>query len=99
MKQIVKILIKDEDYFAYVCATFLGLSNKKKHSWCFQWSSIRKLIQNENFPFLMSETEKDAWYVFAKVTQNFPGNKRAYNYMQLVNDFLLSRFSLMHIHD
>ena len=30
MKQIVKILIKDEDYFAYVCATFLGLSNKKK---------------------------------------------------------------------
>lgn len=30
MKQIVRILIKDEDYFAYVCATFLGLSNKKK---------------------------------------------------------------------
>ena len=29
MKQIVKILIKDVDYFAYVCATFLGLSNKK----------------------------------------------------------------------
>ena len=35
MKQIVKILIKDEDCFAYVCATFLGLSNKKNTAGVF----------------------------------------------------------------
>ena len=36
----------------------------------------------------MTPVEKDAWNAFVKVTENFLGNFRADNYVDLVNDLL-----------
>ena len=88
MKQMVKALNKDGDCFAYICATFPGLSDEKKKAGIFDGPQIRKLIKDENFPLSMTEVEKDAWDAFVKVTQNFLGNKRADNYIELVNNML-----------
>ena len=47
----------------------------------FDGPQIRKLIKVENFLLSMTEVEEDAWDAFAKVTQNFLGNKRANSYI------------------
>ena len=62
----------------------------------FDGPQIRKLIKVENFLLSMTEVEKDAWDAFAKVTQNFLGNKTAHSYIQLLID-LLEKFHKFNI--
>ena len=50
--------------------------------------SISVEFKDENFPLSVTEVEKDAWDAFVKVIQNFLGNERAHNYIELVNDLL-----------
>ena len=88
MKQIVKALNKDGDCFAYICKAFPGLSDEKKKAGVFDGPQIRQLIRDNQFPLSMTPVEKDAWNAFVKVTENFLGNFRADNYVDLVNDLL-----------
>ena len=73
--------------FTFVPA-FPGLSNEKKKAGLFYRPQTHKLIQDKNFLLSMTEVEKVSWDAFGKVTQNFQGNKKARNYIQLVNDLL-----------
>ena len=64
-----------------------GLVMRRKAG-IFNGPQIRKLIKDVNFPLSMTEVGKDAWDAFVKVIQNFLGNERAHNYIELVNDLL-----------
>ena len=86
MKQIVKALNKDGDCFVYICNAFPGLSDEKKKAGVFDGPQIRQLIRDDRFPLSMTQVEKDVWDAFVKVTENFLGNVKADNYVDLVND-------------
>jgi len=51
---------------------------------------IRKLIKDEYFDKLFQGDEKAAWDSFKFVVKGFLGNRRAQNYMELVNNLLQS---------
>ena len=62
----------------------------------FPANAKSKLIKDKNFPLSMTEVEKDAWDAFVKVLQNFLGNERAHNYIELMNN-LLDKLHKLHI--
>ena len=90
MKQFVKGLDRFGDYFGYVCSTFPGLSYEKKKAGIFDGPQIRTLLRDQYFVTAMTVVEARTWKAFSKVVHNFLGNKRADNYIELVEEFLLS---------
>ena len=90
MKQFVKTLDRSGDCFEYICSTFSGLSYEKKKAGRFDGPQIRTLLRDQYFVTTMTVVEARAWKVFSKVVYNFLGNKRADNYIELVEELLLS---------
>ena len=90
MKQFVKALDRSGDCFGYVCSTFSGLSYEKKKAGIFDEPQIRTLLRDQYFVITMTVVRARAWKAFSKVVHNFLGNKRADNYIELVEELLLS---------
>ena len=90
MKQFVKALDRSGDCFGYICSTFRGLSYGKKKAGIFDGPQIRMLLRDQYFVTTMTVVEAQAWKAFSKVVHNFLGNKRADNYIELVEELLLS---------
>ena len=90
IKQFVKALDCSEDCFGYICSTFPGLSYEKKKAVIFDGPQIRTLLWDQYFVTTMTVVEARDWKAFSKVVHNFLGNKRADNYIQLVEELLLS---------
>ena len=90
IKQFVKALDRSGDCFGYMCSTFPGLSYEKKKAGIFDWPQIRTLLRDQYFVTTMTVVEARAWKAFSKVVHNFLGNKRADNYIELVEELLLS---------
>ena len=90
MKQFVKALDCSGDCFGYICSTFPGLCYEKKKAGIFDGPQMRKLLRDQYFVTTMTIVEAQAWKIFFKVVHNFLGNKRADNYIELVEEVLLS---------
>ena len=90
MKQFVKGFDCSGDYYGYICSTFAGHSNEKKKAGIFDGPQIRTLLREQYFVTTMTVAEARAWKTFSKVVHNFLGNKRADDYIELVEELLLS---------
>ena len=91
MKQFVKALNRSGDCFGYIfCSTFPGLSYEKKKPGIFDGPQIRTLLRDQYFVTTTTVVEARAWKAFSKVVHNFLDNKRADNYIELVEELLLS---------
>ena len=90
IKQFVKALNKDGDCFKYLRSRFHGLSDEKVKSGIFNGPDFRKLMKDPEFTAYMMDTEYDAWQSFVSVVKGFLGNRKDYNYVNLVNRLLES---------
>ncbi|QQP53101.1 Uncharacterized protein FKW44_005452 [Caligus rogercresseyi] len=90
MKQFVKALDKDGDCFKYICDAFPGLSIEKKKAGIFYGPQIRKLMKDGLFVSSMNQDVYNAWSSFVLVVDNFLGNNKSSNYVELVNSMLAS---------
>ena len=68
---------------------WVGLSYEKKKAGIFDRPQIRTLLRDQYFVTTMTVVEARAWKAFFKVVHNFLGNKRADNYVELVEELLL----------
>lgn len=89
MKQFVKALDKNGNCFSYICQKFPQLTMEKIKAGIFDGSQIRELSKDIQFRNSMSELELRAWTAFVSVMQNFLGNKKSENYVELIEDLLL----------
>ena len=90
MKQFVKALKKEGACLKYICGKFPGLTIEKLKAGIFNRPQIRKLMNDHEFLSSMSKEEFYAWDAFVKVVKNFFGNKKAFNYKELVANLLSS---------
>ena len=90
MKQFVEALDRFGDCFGYIRSIFPGLSYEKKKAGIFNGPQIRTLLRDQYFVTTMTVVEARAWKAFSKVVHNFLDNKRADNYIELVEELLLS---------
>ena len=88
IKQLVKALDKHGECFRYICQSFPGLSLEKLKAGIFDGPEIRKLRQDGNFIHSMNPLEVDAWRGFVGVVQNFLGNRKVANFVQVVQSML-----------
>jgi hypothetical protein len=88
MKQFVKTLNKDGLCTEYIAHNLPGLTMEKLKAGNFDDPQIRQLINDPHFITSMNEIETCAWSSFVLVVKNFLGNKKADNYIQLVEDML-----------
>lgn len=89
MKQFVKSLDRDGSCFTYICQKFPQLTMEKIKAGIFDGPQIRQLTKDSQFKNSMTELELKAWTAFVSVMQNFLGNKKSENYIELVEDLLL----------
>ena len=54
----------------------------------FVGPQIRKLVIDKDFLKKLNLVEKRAWLSFIALGENFLGNKRSANYIEVVNEFL-----------
>ncbi|KAK5649680.1 hypothetical protein RI129_000709 [Pyrocoelia pectoralis] len=94
MKQFVKALNRDGLCFGYLIHKFPGISTEKLKAGIFDGPQIRQLIKDPQFTASMNEIESNAWCSFVTVVQNFLGNHKAKNYIELVEN-MLSNFNIL----
>lgn len=94
MKQFVKALNRDGNCFGYLSRKFPGISTEKLKAGIFDGPQIRQLVKDPQFTTSMNETESNAWSSFVQVVQNFLGNHKAENYVELV-ETMLSNFNIL----
>lgn len=56
----------------------------------FDGPQIRKLIKDEHFTETMTEGQNNAWLAFKNIVKDVLGNKRAQNYIEIVQELLES---------
>ena len=88
MKQFVKALPKCGNCFKYLCYKFPNLSDAKLKEGVFTGPDIRKLMLDEDFLHSMNAVEREAWTAFKCVVQNFLGNNRSPEYIDIVENML-----------
>lgn len=94
MKQFVKALDKDSGCFQYIVQKFPALSYEKKREGVFIGPQIRKLLLDDEFEHTMTSVEHDAWISFRDVVNNFLGNHKHPDYVQIV-ERMLQNFRLL----
>lgn len=84
IKQYVKALDKNGKCFQYLQSKFPNLSDAKIKEGIFTGPDIRTLIKDDDFIKNMNSVEKNAWFSFKAVIENFLGTKRDPNYKTIV---------------
>lgn len=84
IKQFVKALDKESAAFKYLHDLFPKLSEAKIKAGVFVGPQIKKIMESEEFPKMLSRKEKAAWNSFVAVVRGFLGNHKAENYVDLV---------------
>jgi hypothetical protein len=80
----VSVLIADVSEYC-ISSIFKGWSMK---AGIFDCPRMRQLINDPNFITSMNEIKPCAWFSLVPIVKNFLGNKKADNYIQLVEDML-----------
>lgn len=90
MKNFVKGMDKTQSGFAYVRSKFPKVSDAKVKEGIFVGPQIRQLLRDEAFDEALNEIEKAAWLSFKDICNGFFGNRKAENYVEIVNNLLAS---------
>ena len=88
IKQFVKALNTDGEYFQHIFSVLSGLSFKKIKAGVFNGSQISPLVHDQEFARKMNDKERTAWLSFVVVMTNFLGNKKTDNYDTRVANML-----------
>jgi hypothetical protein len=88
MKNFVKATDRAGSAFKYLDEKFPRLSEAKIKEGVFVGPQICKLLRDDMFNNLLQGDEKKACDAFRLVSTNFPGNIRAENYKELIDDVL-----------
>lgn len=88
MKQFVKVLNKERNWFKYLCTKFPHLSVAKIKEGIFIGPQIRLLMKDVQFEKTMISVEKEAWDALKLVIMNFLENNKAPNYKSIVRNML-----------
>ncbi|XP_014785903.1 uncharacterized protein LOC106880477 [Octopus bimaculoides] len=88
IKQFVKTLDKNGEYFKYICSVFPDLTTGKLKAGTFEGPQIRKLLKDTNFVKTMSKNETPISLAFAEVVQNFLEKHKSENYKDLVTNLI-----------
>ena len=90
IKQFVKALDSDSEYFQHRVFAFPKLLFDKTKAGTFDKPQIRTLVRDEEFVNKINDKESAAWlsFVLVEVTEKFLGNKKADNYHVLVTTML-----------
>ncbi|KAL4706484.1 hypothetical protein ACJJTC_015682 [Scirpophaga incertulas] len=94
IKQFVKALNHESEAFKYLKNFFPKLSEAKIKAGIFVGPQIKKIMDCDIFPDLLSNEEKNAWNSFKAVVHGFLGNHRAENYDELITD-MITNFSII----
>lgn len=84
MKQFVKALPKEEETFKHLAQAFPRLSEAKIKEGVFTGPDIRRLMKDQDFISKMKEHEKATWESFRRVTEQFLGNRKSPDYVNIV---------------
>lgn len=87
MKQLGKALKRDRICFGYLSRKFPGFSTEKLKAGIFDGPQIQ-LIKDPHFTESMNEFESNASCSFVQVVQNFLGNHKVKNQVELVEEML-----------
>ena len=85
---------QDGAAFKHICNKFHVLSQAKLKEGIFVGPQINQLLKDEDFDHTLSGTEKVAWNAFRDVAHNFLGNRKAPNYIELVEYMIDSHKSM-----
>lgn len=88
MKQFVAALDKESAAFKHLQNLFPKLSEAKVKAGVFVGPQIKKVIECEEFPKLLTAKEKEAWISFVAVVKGFLGNHKNANYIDLVETWV-----------
>lgn len=88
MKNFVKAMNKEGNGFMYLQQKFPRLSDAKIKEGVFIGQNIRELLKDDDFKESLSKNEKAAWDAFDDVVHGFSGNRKAENYIEIVNNLL-----------
>lgn len=94
MKQFVKALDTESEAFKHLKSVFPGLSDAKVKGGIFIGPQIRKIMKDEEFLKKLTDIEKRAWESFISLCDNFLGNNKSENYIEVVEEFLMA-YSVM----
>ena len=79
---------QDGAAFKYICNKYHVFSQAKLKEGIFVGPQINQLLKDEDFDHTLSGTEKVAWNAFRDVAHNFLGNRKAPNYIELVEHMI-----------
>ena len=88
IKNFVNALDKNGAAFMHLREIFPAISDAKLKEGVFAGPQIRKLLKDHTFDTKLNEVELPAWNSFKALTAGFLGNKKAPNYVDLMNDLL-----------
>lgn len=89
MKNFVKAMDVEDQGFIYLKQKFAStLSDEKIKAGVFIGPQIRDLLRDPVFSSKLNGLQRKAWEAFRKVVDNFLGNHKAENYVELVQDML-----------
>lgn len=88
MKQFVKALDKKGACFQHITTVFPKVTSEKLTAGIFDGPQIRQLVRDNSFVLTMASVEKAAWESFVEVMENFLGNHKSDNYVEIVNNML-----------
>ncbi|ESO03076.1 hypothetical protein HELRODRAFT_173956 [Helobdella robusta] len=89
-KNFVKALPTDSKGFIYLKDKFkTTLTNAKIAAGVFTGPQIREVIRDPNFKLQLEPVELLAWKAFVALVQNFLGNHRSEDYVNLVENFIM----------
>lgn len=96
----VKTLVKNNVTIGidYLKIQFPRLTTSKIEAGIFDGPQIRKLINDTKFNECLSGAYLEAWEAFKDVVQNFLGNNKSPNYVEIVNT-LLQKYNKIGIHE
>ncbi|ESO10333.1 hypothetical protein HELRODRAFT_183749 [Helobdella robusta] len=90
-KNFVKALPTDSKGFIYLKDKFkTTLTNAKIAAGVFTGPQIREVIRDPNFKLQLEPVELLAWEAFVALVQNFLGNHRSEDYVNLVENFIMA---------
>jgi len=88
MKNFVKALDVKGPAFTYLSGKFPRLIFENVKGGVFIGPQIRQLFKDQQFETVLSDKEQAAWQSFEKVSNSFPGNFKATNFRELVQDLV-----------
>ncbi|UYV61238.1 hypothetical protein LAZ67_1004000 [Cordylochernes scorpioides] len=90
MKNFVKAMDRNASGFSYLKQKCSSISDVKIKEGIFVAPQIRELLQDRNFQNGLNEVEAAAWNSIRIVCKNFLGSVKVENYLDIVNNLLLS---------